>query len=384
VSGAERVSGPRAGGTYLEAPWRFVIHTIEGEPSAADFRRLAATHTNPPHLWAMPSANLLLQTIPLDRSAYALARPGSIQTNRLRAVQVELWGFAAKMGTVAPDVIAWLAERVLAPVVRLVPIDLTSVRPAGPREPCYGTTSPCRMTAEQWQAFNGVCGHKDVPDNKHWDPGQLNLAAIAERARTVLGPTSYLRRERVADHDGPYFEFEREESGDDPRMAEAGTHGWIHPQQLAPAAPPAVLTLGQKVPDKSEVDVVGAIAGKILRGSAEFNSLVKNTNPDIVFKNEEGTDADRMMTLRLQGKLDAVATSVKSEWPGKMLRVTEAWDENNEHASGSSHYEGRAADITVTDLDVGKLGRLAKLAVDAGFDWVFYENAVHVHVSVKK
>jgi hypothetical protein len=108
-------------------------------------------------------------------------------------------------------VIAWLAERLLAPVARLVPIDLTSVRPAGPGEPCYGVKSSCRMTAEQWQAFTGVCGHKDVPDNSHWDPGQLNLAAIAERARTLIGPTSYIRHELLADHDGPRFQSEAEE-----------------------------------------------------------------------------------------------------------------------------------------------------------------------------
>jgi hypothetical protein len=152
----------------------------------------------------------------------------------------------------------------------------------------------------------------------------------------------------------------------------------------APVAAKPALTLGQKVPSKNETDVVGAIAGKIVRGTPDFAALEKNTNADIEFKDEEGTDADRMMTVKLRDKLAALAPLVKAEWPGKKLRVTEAWDESNEHAASSTHYEGRAADLTVSDKDSAKLGRLGQLAVDAGLDWVFYENSAHVHVSMKK
>jgi len=152
---------------------------------------------------------------------------------------------------------------------------------------------------------------------------------------------------------------------------------------------PKTLKLYQHVPKTSEAEAVGKILKKIKRGSPEFKFLVYNDSKEIIFKNEEnnqpGLEADRMMTPRLREKLALLSLHVKHEYAGKIkLRVTESWDENGEHNPNSTHYEGRAADITTSDLDSTKLGRLAQLAVDAGFDWVYYENAAHVHVSVKK
>jgi hypothetical protein len=145
------------------------------------------------------------------------------------------------------------------------------------------------------------------------------------------------------------------------------------------------LKLNDKVPaGKTEVAACGAITKPIKRTDSEFASLVRNDNAAIVFKDEEGTGADRMMTTRLRDKLDALAVAVANEWKNVKLRVTEAWDENGEHTAGSLHYEGRAADMTTEPVDAGKLGRLGALAVDAGFDWVWYENEAHIHGSVKK
>ena len=144
------------------------------------------------------------------------------------------------------------------------------------------------------------------------------------------------------------------------------------------------LVLRQKVPNAKETDVVGSIAKRITRNEPEFAQFVSNTNADIVFKDEEGTGADRLMMPRLKAGLDTLATLVMNEWPGVKLRVTEAWDENGEHAGESVHYEGRAADLTTSPPDAAKLGRLGRLAVDAGFDWVFYENTAHIHASVAK
>ncbi len=144
------------------------------------------------------------------------------------------------------------------------------------------------------------------------------------------------------------------------------------------------LGVGQRLPNDAEANVVGAADSPVRRGSPGFKQLIQCDDCPFVFKNEERNHSDRVMTPRLRQRLVVLSKLVTQTWPKVELRVTEAWDDRAEHGAGSVHYEGRAADITTSDQDPKKLGQLAALAVRAGFDWVFYEDTSHVHVSVKR
>ncbi|AIY66702.1 hypothetical protein [Pseudoalteromonas piratica] len=142
------------------------------------------------------------------------------------------------------------------------------------------------------------------------------------------------------------------------------------------------LKKGQRWPQSSEIKSSGE-ARQTLSGSSLRDCMNKSANNLPVFKFEEGNFTDVQASEKLCAAIMDLNKLVMKEWPGKTLRVTEAYDQDGEHAKFSLHNEGRAADMTVSDRDLKKLGRLGFLATKAGFSWVYYEHN-HIHASVKR
>lgn len=145
---------------------------------------------------------------------------------------------------------------------------------------------------------------------------------------------------------------------------------------------PQVFSNGQSWPSGGERANSGEAVMSI--DDSYLAEVVNMCGGVLILKFEEGDCSDSKMTFKAKDLIYKLSELVEAEWQGAVsLRITEAWDNNNEHANYSLHYEGRAVDLTTSDLDQSKYPRLASLAARAGFNWVFLEGN-HVHVSVSK
>ena len=127
---------------------------------------------------------VVIQCIPFARSARALQHPsGTPETNRARAIQVEICGFAAESPRWSDDIYAALAN--LAVLIE----HRVQIR----RASHHAFRSPGaaqRLSPERFvSCASQHLGHQHVPNNDHGDPGALDikrLFAFAEKAPNQL------------------------------------------------------------------------------------------------------------------------------------------------------------------------------------------------------
>ncbi len=174
------------------------------------------------------------------------------------------------------------------------------------------------------------------------------------------------------------------------------------------------LRMGRAWPQQSEQDTVGLVeeTDRLDRQSAFtwLTDLRLVADPaTLEFKNEEVRDSgatsrderdhqdeDFVMDPAAAAATLRLAEAVASEWmdplsgqPAYRVRLTEAYDSLIEHSRQSTHYHGRAVDLTLSPVPPTSgearnhfYGRLSSLSICAGFDYVLFENAYHVHASV--
>jgi len=132
----------------------------------------------------------VVQLLPLTVGAYTLENaPGGADTNRSGpAIQAEICGYADKDW----DDATYTAVGNLLGDIKRAGHDFD----LGNHPKWYGANegivlasyrSPVRMTAAQYDAFNGWCAHQHVPENAHWDCGRKDTDRLERIARARYG-----------------------------------------------------------------------------------------------------------------------------------------------------------------------------------------------------
>lgn len=166
-----------AAGGYVGGPYRGVIHTTEVKTYRASTSSYYG-HQSWPH--ATIDEHAVWQHFPINRSARALKNlSGGVETNRLSAVQCEVVWKAAEIRSLPAATFENL-RRWMRWVESAVGVARVGARFVGPEASPYGLHAPQRFSTALWQSFNGWCGHQHVPENDHWDPGALDIAALLE------------------------------------------------------------------------------------------------------------------------------------------------------------------------------------------------------------
>ncbi len=148
---------PQNGGSFAPGyPYRLVLHDTESHNYLPTLRY-------PVHFQADPVNKRLVQLMPLDQSGFGLEHVGAVETNRACAIQVEIDAVASEQPWPV-EWVDWLGQK-FGPLMRM--LGITSTIPAD---------LTARMSDDVWKNFNGVCGHRNVPDQPsgHWDPGNFD------------------------------------------------------------------------------------------------------------------------------------------------------------------------------------------------------------------
>lgn len=186
----------RPGGEYRDGSVaKVVLHTTEG-PTAAGALGAYRAGTGCPHVTVDLGRKLFYQHVPLTKHAYALRNETSGgETNRERAYQVEIVGYAQDTPDQDIDWYMRLAYDVIRPIMDMMG-DVQIVFPQfgfGGSER-YGQGKKGRMGRPQWEAFNGICGHQHVPENTHWDPGKLDDVLLGALLKQEDGQMAYFEK----------------------------------------------------------------------------------------------------------------------------------------------------------------------------------------------
>jgi LysM repeat protein len=159
------------------APGRVVWHTTEsghGDASFTNVGKYLISIGAEPHILYDPTTDRIAQYGPLNQSARALKNDGLTRTNRTGKVCIQI-EVLARANT--PFTGYWKPGPNFRALMRA--IRSWGVPDAWPGGSCASGASRNRNT---WAGKGGHYGHCHVPGNDHWDPGNIDRAAIFKAA----------------------------------------------------------------------------------------------------------------------------------------------------------------------------------------------------------
>lgn len=195
------------GGEFVGGPPRAVLHTTEG--STWGGARSAYVKSNSwPHFTVTFEHGMFeaFQHLPIDVAARSLKHPpGTVQTNRQHAIQIEIVGRAANSTRFPREYLDGVAR-----LMRWIEAN------AGVRRSANVTFRPIgeqvRMGDDEWLGYGGWCGHQHVPHNDHEDPGAIDIQYLLNPDSTMNAPAPPTTQVLVGD--GTWF-FTAMAEGDD-------------------------------------------------------------------------------------------------------------------------------------------------------------------------
>jgi hypothetical protein len=169
----ERIDGVKRTNSAvdLSAPPKGILHTTEGgwDSSLDVFRSRLTTPTFmiglDDRVKSRAPGVRIAQLVPLGEMAAALINErGGVETNRVCRVQIEIVGFSKHT--------LWLPPKPLSTALAVLMYEMKEQ--AG--IPYHHAVAHRSMAV--WPKVSGWLGHEDVPENDHWDPGNLNWPVL--------------------------------------------------------------------------------------------------------------------------------------------------------------------------------------------------------------
>lgn len=192
-----QITGCTGPGTQYDGyAWKFVLHSTESPPGSINGINslFQAQPCSAPHLCIDPGGTQRrVQYIPWIMSACALkgGRNG-YQTNRGRAVQMEICGYA-KDSPGWSDAMLWQIADVIADVIRDgCPIDPNVVNDFTQFQGVLATENAAqRMSPEKYRTWPGITAHVEVCFQDHWDTGRMDSLKVGRMVRDILAGAGY-------------------------------------------------------------------------------------------------------------------------------------------------------------------------------------------------